>query len=49
MAKYKLGKLGDRYYLEIKRTGKLLYVIGYADSPESYEKALAKVEEMNRA
>ena len=47
MAKYKLGRLGDRYYLEVKRTGKLLYVIGYVDSPDGYDKALAKVAEMN--
>lgn len=47
MKKFKLERLGDTYYLANKRSGKLLRVIGYVGSPESYKKAVATVQEMN--
>ena len=48
MNKYKLVTSGNTYYLAVKKTGKLLYGICRIDSPNSYEKALARVEQMNR-
>lgn len=48
MKKFVLCRLGDRYYLADKRSGRLLKVIGYTGSAENYEKALKFVDDKNK-